>query len=31
MDVAEFDKFAEEYRSAHAQNIRISGEEPASW
>ena len=28
MDVAEFDKFAEEYRSAHAQNIRISGEEP---
>ena len=28
MDVAEFDKFAEEYRSAHAQNIKISGEEP---
>jgi SAM-dependent methyltransferase len=28
MDVAEFDKFAEEYRSAHADNIRISGEAP---
>jgi SAM-dependent methyltransferase len=28
MDVAEFDKFADEYRSAHAQNIKISGEEP---
>ena len=28
MDVAEFDKFAEEYRAAHAQNIRISGEAP---
>jgi SAM-dependent methyltransferase len=28
MDVAEFDKFAEEYRASHAQNIRISGEEP---
>jgi SAM-dependent methyltransferase len=28
MDVAEFDKFAEEYRAAHAQNIKISGEEP---
>ena len=28
MDVAEFDKFAEEYLSAHAQNIKISGEQP---
>jgi SAM-dependent methyltransferase len=28
MDVAEFDKFAEEYLAAHARNIRISGEEP---
>ena len=28
MDVAEFDKFAEEYRASHAQNIKISGEEP---
>jgi SAM-dependent methyltransferase len=28
MDVAEFDKFAEEYRASHARNIRISGEEP---
>ena len=29
MDVAEFDRFAEEYTSTHADNIRISGEDPA--
>lgn len=29
MDVAEFDRFAEEYASTHAANIRISGEDPA--
>ncbi len=28
MDVAEFDRFAEEYTAAHAANIRISGEAP---
>jgi SAM-dependent methyltransferase len=28
MDVAEFDKFADEYLAAHARNIRISGEQP---
>lgn len=28
MDVAEFDRFAEEYLAAHKQNLRISGEEP---
>ena len=28
MDEAEFDKFAEEYRSLHAANIRASGETP---
>lgn len=28
MDAAEFDKFAEEYRSLHAANIRASGEAP---
>jgi SAM-dependent methyltransferase len=29
MDVAEFDKFADEYLASHARNLRISGEEPA--
>jgi ubiquinone/menaquinone biosynthesis C-methylase UbiE len=29
VDVAEFDRFAEEYTSTHADNIRISGEDPA--
>lgn len=28
MDKAEFDKFADEYRSLHQQNIRASGESP---
>jgi SAM-dependent methyltransferase len=28
MDEAEFDKFADEYRSLHAANIRFSGEDP---
>ena len=28
MDKAEFDKFADEYRSLHAANIAISGEGP---
>ena len=28
MDKAEFDKFADEYRSLHATNIAISGEDP---
>lgn len=28
MDEAEFDKFAAEYRSLHAANIRMSGEDP---
>jgi ubiquinone/menaquinone biosynthesis C-methylase UbiE len=28
MDEAEFDKFADEYRSMHAANIRLSGEDP---
>ena len=28
MDKAEFDKFADEYRSLHAANIAISGESP---
>ena len=28
MEEAEFDKFAEEYRSMHAENIRLSGENP---
>lgn len=28
MDQAEFDKFAEEYRSLHADNVRLSGEDP---
>jgi SAM-dependent methyltransferase len=28
MDETEFDKFAEEYRALHANNIRLSGEEP---
>jgi ubiquinone/menaquinone biosynthesis C-methylase UbiE len=28
MDEAEFDKFADEYRELHAENIRISGEDP---
>jgi SAM-dependent methyltransferase len=28
MDVAEFDKFADEYRALHAANIRVSGESP---
>ncbi len=28
MDVAEFDRFADEYTAAHAANIRISGEDP---
>lgn len=29
MDVAEFDRFADEYTAAHASNIAISGEDPA--
>lgn len=29
MDKAEFDKFADEYRSMHRSSIRFSGEEPA--
>jgi ubiquinone/menaquinone biosynthesis C-methylase UbiE len=28
MDEAEFDKFADEYRALHAENIRLSGEAP---
>jgi ubiquinone/menaquinone biosynthesis C-methylase UbiE len=28
MDVAEFDKFADEYAAAHTRNLRISGEAP---
>ncbi len=28
MDVAEFDKFADEYLETHARNVRISGEDP---
>lgn len=28
MDVAEFDQFAEEYYALHADNIRLSGEDP---
>jgi SAM-dependent methyltransferase len=28
LDEAEFDKFAAEYRSLHAKNIRVSGEDP---
>lgn len=28
MDKVEFDKFADEYRNLHSQNIRISGEQP---
>jgi SAM-dependent methyltransferase len=28
MDEAEFDKFADEYRALHAENIRLSGEDP---
>jgi len=28
MDEAEFDKFADEYRSLHAANIKLSGEDP---
>jgi SAM-dependent methyltransferase len=28
LDEAEFDKFAAEYRSLHAENIRVSGEDP---
>jgi SAM-dependent methyltransferase len=28
MDVAEFDRFADEYYTAHAANIRLSGEDP---
>ena len=28
MDVAEFDRFADEYMATHAQNIRLSGEDP---
>jgi SAM-dependent methyltransferase len=29
MDVAEFDKFAEEYLEAHARNVKFSGEDPS--
>jgi SAM-dependent methyltransferase len=29
VDVAEFDRFADEYTSTHADNIRISGEDPS--
>ena len=28
MDVAEFDKFADEYHNLHQENIRITGEKP---
>lgn len=28
MDEAEFDKFADEYREIHEDNIRLSGEGP---
>ncbi len=28
MDRAEFDKFADEFAALHAQNIKISGEDP---
>ena len=28
MDVAEFDKFADEYHNLHQENIRITGENP---
>ena len=28
LDVAEFDRFADEYTATHAQNIRLSGEDP---
>ena len=28
MDEAEFDKFAAEYRTMHAANIKLSGEDP---
>lgn len=28
MDVAEFDRFADEYHALHADNIKLSGEEP---
>ena len=28
MDVAEFDKFADEYLAAHSANLKISGEQP---
>lgn len=28
MDVAEFDKFADEYHALHADNIKLSGEDP---
>jgi hypothetical protein len=28
MDAAEFDRFADEYRQLHANNIRLSGESP---
>lgn len=28
MDEAEFDKFADEYREIHRNNVRMSGEEP---
>jgi SAM-dependent methyltransferase len=29
LDVAEFDRFAEEYTATHADNIRLSGEDPS--
>jgi SAM-dependent methyltransferase len=29
LDVAEFDRFADEYTATHADNIRISGEDPS--
>src|ERR1043165_2872683 len=29
MQPSEFDRFADEYHSVHAQNIRLSGEDPA--
>ena len=29
MDIAEFDRFADEYTATHADNIRLSGEDPA--
>ena len=28
MDEVEFDKFADEYRALHAENIKLSGENP---